>query len=284
MKNLDSEEGWLSAPTPPDRVEVVKTRLEAFSVTDPNDIHSVLGVLDWFGLFHDPVPRPGDPNATTRQIRKRAKKAGRSSESEKAASELYQIRRGGRIIPRFAKPEDRKRSQNGRRSEPEVTSAFQILDRFLSERNPQLSRNAREECIADVYRAARNIPSQPHECKNLWCKLRGCPRRRMIEAVRAQLKQASPLDDFDYQWTLGREPGGWEPYMVFPRKGVSVTGEDVITSMEAARNTGWKVLRVDGDRVSFECQWCGRVWAYTFNPKKPPPRKWNTCPNGCQKA
>jgi len=100
-------------------------------------------------------------------------------------SETFQINRGGRIISRFVSRKSRKGSPQGPRSEPEITHALQILNRYLEE-ECLMRPNRRMECLGDILRSAMNLQDSHEEVR---------------EQVRWRLRDAerkTPLHDVDY--------------------------------------------------------------------------------------
>jgi hypothetical protein len=210
----DEGDGWYETAPPRQRVQEVKSRLKAFSLTEPQQHRTVLDILQFYGLFHAPMPPRG---TTARQIWARAKAAVRRLEAKmhairaghaapandrearlsadwphgrdaalnvefmKVRSEQYQTRRGGRFI--------RIPPHRGRRPELEVTGGAQVLDRYVK-KECGLPRTHREELIADLFRAAQGLKADI--------------RLEMIERVRSRLKSATPpLSDFDYHHAMG---------------------------------------------------------------------------------
>jgi len=111
-------------------------------------------------------------------------------EELKVRSETFQINRGGRIIPRYASVESRENTPEGRRAEPEITHALQILDRYLRD-ECTMSTNRRMECLGDIMRAALGLQDAPEF---------------VTERVRVRLYEAqkkTPLNDLDYRDAIG---------------------------------------------------------------------------------
>ncbi len=142
-------------------------------------------------VFHDLV-RKVPPDEVTRRTA-----AARHVARLQVEANQYQTRRGDRIIPRFPTPQDRQRGSSGRRPEIEVTHFLQILDRYLDEQE-EMNVTSRLRCLA-----------------GLLCRIHGRLRpskrelRKTMDRIRDRLRQAPPLDDFDYHWALGQEPKGW---------------------------------------------------------------------------
>ena len=242
------EPPWAIEATSLVRAQAVQDRLAAYGITNRRHVATILGVLDRHGLFHEVItPTPGEPS---KEIERRAKRRaaelrrriinirnGKESpanspeadlaerweqlgkelmrlEELKVLSETYQINRGGRITSRYASVKGRTGSPQGPRSQPEITHALQILDRYLGEkyskhtRRPRrraraishrsrvrkkcsMSTNRRRECLGDVLRSAMNLRDS---------------RQLVIDRVRSRLKAAdkkTPLDDFDYFDAIG---------------------------------------------------------------------------------
>ena len=225
MSVPDSQENpWVCAATSLERAGAVKKRLKPYGITDPRHLVTMLAVLDQHGLFHEGMtPTPED---TSKEIWRRAKRMAKALwrritnirkgkerpadsheadlavrweqlgasqmrlEEQKVLSEIYQINRGGRIIPRYASLESRTVPPQGRRSEPEITHALQILDRFLRE-ECSMGTNCRMECLGDILRSATNLPDFPES---------------VIERVRSRLSDAetkSPLHNVNYYEAIG---------------------------------------------------------------------------------
>ena len=130
---------------------MVRERLAAFEITDPIEIQVFIAVLDQLGLFHDRIVQKG---VTSKEIRRQAKKAKSEVDRLKIMSNVFQVNRGGRVIP--------VQSTGGRRPDPEITRALQILNRYLSIQYPighypKWTGRYREKCLADVLRAAGGI-------------------------------------------------------------------------------------------------------------------------------
>jgi len=210
--------------TDPQKICSVQARLAAFGVTNLDEVTTIVNVLDNHGLFHEvTTPKKGD---TGKEIRRRAKRrakelrkqivnirngknlAATPEETElakqwpeigahqmeleklKVLSETFQIKRGGRIIARLTRQENRNASLRGRRSEPEVTHALQILDRFLGE-ECSLPIMHRIECLGDILRKAMNLQQS---------------REEVSEQVRWRLRDAknkNPLHDVEYYEAIG---------------------------------------------------------------------------------
>lgn len=103
----------------------------------------------------------------------------------KVMRETFQINRGGRIIPRFVSRKSRKGSPQGPRSEPEITHALQILNRYLEE-ECLMRTHWRMECLGDILRSAMNLQDSREEVR---------------EQVRWRLRDAktkTPLHGVDY--------------------------------------------------------------------------------------
>ena len=225
MSTSGSQENpWNLAPISPEQTRAVKHRLEAYGITDPRHVATMLAVLDQHGLFHEVMtPTPED---TSKEIWRRAKRMAKALwrrhtnirkgkerpadsheadlavrweqlgapqmrlEEQKVLSEIYQINRGGRIIPRYASLESRKVPPQGRRSEPEITHALQILDRFLRE-ECSMGTNCRMECLGVMLRATMNMKDSLGS---------------VIERVRSRLSVAeskTPLHNVDYYEAIG---------------------------------------------------------------------------------
>ena len=225
MSNPESQENpWTFVAANPERIRAVKERLETYEVKNPKHVAIVVAVLDQHGLFCEIVtPKPGDKS---KDIRRRAKRmvktlwkrissirSGKelptdSQEADlaerweqlgadqmrleelKVVSETFQINRGGRIIPRYASEESQKCSHKGPRSEPEVTHAVQILDRYLR-KECSMRTNRRMECLGDILQLAMNLQDLPES---------------VIERVRSRLKDAekkTPLHTVDYYEAIG---------------------------------------------------------------------------------
>lgn len=168
------------AATSLERVAAVRERLAAFEITDPVVFQVFLAVLDQLGLFHDRIFQEG---VTSKKARRQAKKAKSEVDRLKIMSKVVQTNRGGRVIP--------DRSTGGRRPEPEITRGLQILDRYLSiqyptNHYPNWTGRYREECLADVLRAAGGISAELRDA--------------VIGQVHDRLQTAkdTPLDDWDY--------------------------------------------------------------------------------------
>ena len=213
------ENPWTFVAANPERIRAVKERLETYEVKDPKHVAIVVAVLDQHGLFCEVVtPKPGDKS---KDIRRRAKRMVKmlwkrissirngkelptdSQEADlaerweqlgadqmrleelKVVSETFQINRGGRIIPRYTSRKNRKNSPQGPRSEPEITHALQILDRYLEEEY-LMRTNQRMERLGGILQSAMNWQDSPDS---------------VVERVRSRLKEArkkTPLDDVDY--------------------------------------------------------------------------------------
>ena len=215
---------WTLKDTSPERTCAVMARLGAFGITNRHDGTTVLAVLDNHGLFHEVItPRKGDTDKEIlRRAKRTAKELGRrianirngknlpanSKEAELAkrwpqigahqmhleelqvSSETFQRNRGGRIIPRYGRQTSRNVSPRGPRSEPEITHALQILDRYLEE-ECALRFNHRIECLGDILRSAMNLQY---------------PREEVSEQVRWRLRDAknkTPLHNLDYYEAIG---------------------------------------------------------------------------------
>lgn len=210
---------WVLEATSLIQAHAVRNRLRAYEVTDPRHVTTILAVLDQHGLFHKvTAPMPGD---NRKEIGRRAKRTAKalwrriinirngnevpidSQEADlaqrwaqlgedrmrlemlKVMSEDFQINRGGRIIPRYARGKSRNGSLRGPRLEPEVTHALQILDRYLCE-ECLMGTNRRMECLGDIRKSAMNLEDA---------------REDVSEQVRWRLRDAetkTPLDDVDY--------------------------------------------------------------------------------------
>lgn len=213
------ENPWVLEATSLVQADAVKDRLKAYEVTDPRHVTTILAVLDQYGLFHKiTTPKQGD---TGKNIGRRAERMAKvfwnritnirkgerqpedpheadlaqrweqlsadrtRLEELKVLSETFQLNRGGRIFPRYASQESRKRSHKGPRSKPEVTHTVQILDRYLEEKC-SMRPNRRLECLGDIFRSAMNLPYS---------------REEVSEQLRWRLRDAetkTPLDDVDY--------------------------------------------------------------------------------------
>lgn len=214
------ENPWAFVAANPERVRAVQDRLAAYyEVTESKHVAIVVAVLDQHGLFHEVLtPKQGD---TRKEIRRKAQRMVKALwrritnicngkelpvdlheaalaqrweqlgkdrmrlEKLKVMSEDFQINRGGRIIPRYARQESRNGSPRGPRSEPEITHALQILDRYLRE-ECLMRTNRRMECLGDIRKSAMNLQES---------------REEVSEQVRWRLRDAetkTPLDDVDY--------------------------------------------------------------------------------------
>lgn len=213
------ENPWVLDATGLVQVHAVKARLAAYGITDLRHVTTILAVLDQHGLFHEvTTPKEGD---IRKEIGRRAKRVAKvlwrritnirtgkqppanpyevalaqqweqvgkdrmSLESMKVMSETFQINRGGRIIPRYARQESRNASPRGPRPEPEVTHMLQILDRYLREEF-SMRTNPRMECLGDIRKSAMNL---------------GDAREEVSEQVRWRLRDSetkTPLDNVDY--------------------------------------------------------------------------------------
>ena len=249
MSPSESQETpWAFVAVNLERVRLVKNQLKAYGVTSRRHVATILSVLDRHGLFHEVItPKLKE---SRKEIGQRAKRSAaelrrritkirngkelpaNSQEADLAErweqpgkdrmrleelrvlSETFQINRGGRITSRYASRKSRKSSPQGRRSDPEITHALQILDRYLGEKYPQpirhprrrvrarshssslrkkgsMTTNRRRECLGDVLRLAMNEPD---------------PRQLVLDRVRSRLKDAekkTPLDNFDYFDAIG---------------------------------------------------------------------------------
>jgi len=210
---------WTFVTADPARVRAVQDRLAAYEVTAPKYGAIVAAVLDQHGLFHEVItPKQGD---TGKEILRRAQRMAKalwmritnirngkelpadlheaalaqrweqlgkdrmSFEKLKVMSETFQINRGGRIIPRYTSQKSRTGSPQGPRSEPEITHALQILDRYLEE-ECLMRTNSRMECLGNILRSAMNLQDS---------------REEVSEQVRWRLRDAetkTPLHDVDY--------------------------------------------------------------------------------------
>ncbi len=210
---------WVLESTSLVQAHAVKARLAAYGVTDPRYVTTILAVLDQHGLFCEVVtPKSGD---TSKEIGRRATRVAKNLwkrisdirkgkrppadpheaalaqrweqlgkdrmnlEKLKVMSAVFQVNRGGRIIPRYAPQESRNGSPRGPRSEPEITHALQILDRYLRE-ECLMPTNRRMECLGDIRKSAMNLQES---------------REDVNEQVRWRLRDAetkTPLDDVDY--------------------------------------------------------------------------------------
>jgi hypothetical protein len=206
------------------QAHAVKARLAAYGVTDPRHVTTILAVLDQHGLFHEvTTPKEGD---IRKEIGRRAKRMAKDLwnritdirkgkrpaanpheadlaqrweqlsadrmllEELKVLSETFQINRGGRIIPRYASQESRKRSHKGPRSAREKSHAVQILDRYLKQ-ECAMRPNRRLECLGDILRSAMNLQDS---------------REDVSEQVRWRLRDAetkTPLHHVDYYEATG---------------------------------------------------------------------------------
>jgi hypothetical protein len=198
----DNKSSWTPAPTSLNRANAVRAQLETqYEIADPRHIQIVLQILDGLGLFHEvTTPESGE---LTKDIKRRAKREAKrlgeqgvgqdhiNLEKQKILSETYQTNRQGRFITRRSQPENRETNAQGRRSEPEVTRAVQILDRYLREACSM--RTARRmNCLGDILQLAMELRDLPES---------------VIERVRSRLKEAqknTPLDDVDYYEAIGR--------------------------------------------------------------------------------
>lgn len=218
------ENPWAFVATNPARVRAVQERLEAHEVTAPKHVAIVVAVLDQHGLFHEVLtPKQGDKG---KEIRRRAQRMVKALwrritnirngkelpvdlheaalaqrweqlgadqmrlEELKVISETFQINRGGRIIPRYVRQESRNGSPRGPRSEPEITHALQILDRYLRE-ECLMRANRRMECLGDIQKMAMNLQDS---------------REDVSEQVRWRLRDAetkTPLHHVDYYEATG---------------------------------------------------------------------------------
>ena len=218
------ESPWAFVAANPERIRAVKERLETDGVKDPKHVAIVVAVLDQHGLFHEVITPKG--KVIGKEIKRRAKRTAKALckritnirkgkrppvdsheadlaerweqlgtdrmrlEELKILSETFQINRGGRIIPRYASQESRKRSPKGPRPNPEITHEVQILDRYLRE-ECSMRTNHRMECLGDILRLATNLQDLPES---------------VIERVWSRLKDAetkTPLDDLDYYEATG---------------------------------------------------------------------------------
>lgn len=225
MSVSESQENpWAFVAANPEMVRTVQQRLAAYEVTAPKHVAIVVAVLNQHGLFHEVItPKPGD---TIKEVWRRAKRMAKaflrritnihngnelpadSQEADlaerweqlgkdrmrleelKVMSETFQINRGGRIIPRYASQESRKRSHKGPRPDPEVTHAVQILDRYLEE-ECSMRPNRRLECLGDIL---RSVMKPQHS------------REEVSEQVRWRLRDAktkTPLHEVDYYEAIG---------------------------------------------------------------------------------
>jgi hypothetical protein len=184
----------------------------------PNEIETMLQLVDLYGLFHSIHPQPG---ATARNIhrqaeaaaliqqkktwralggvelqeRNRRSKAAAEVARKKTKAQLYQRVRGAAVIPRFAALTDRKRETIGRRPDVEVTRFLQVGARYLKETCGQAPDHL-EECLAQVLlRAEGNL--QPSKSRV----------QKMKDRVHTRLMEAPKLDDFDYCIAIGQDPG-----------------------------------------------------------------------------
>ena len=185
---------------------------------EPNEIETMLQLVDLYGLFHSTNPKPG---TTARDIRRQAEAAALSQQKKiwhilrniapherkarsvaaaetarkKVTAQFYQRVRGSAVIPRFAAPADRKSETIGRRFEVEVTRFLQVGARYLKEQCEQAPDHL-EECLAQVLlRADGNLqPSKPQV-------------RKMKDRVHTRLMEASELDHFDYCIAIDQHPG-----------------------------------------------------------------------------
>ena len=218
------ENPWVLEATSLEQAHAVKDRLTAYEVTDPRHVTTILAVLDQHGLFHEVLtPKHGDPSKEIRRRAQRMEKAlwrritnirngkelpvdlheaalaqrweqlGKDRmrlEKLKVVSEDFQINRGGRIIPRYARQESRNGSPRGPRSEPEITHALQILDRYLRE-ECLMRTNRRMECLGDIRKSAMNLQES---------------REDVSEQIRWRLRDAeakTPLHHVDYYEATG---------------------------------------------------------------------------------
>jgi hypothetical protein len=220
MSPPESQENpWAFIAANPERVRAVQGRLAAHEVTDPKHVAIVIAVLDQHGLFHEVLtPKEGDTGkeiwrreqrmvktlwkrimnirngklppenpheATLAQRWEQLGKDRMSLEKLKVMSETFQINRAGRIIPRYVRQEGRKSSPRGPRSEPEITHALQIQDRYLRE-ECLMGTNRRIECLGDILKSAMNLEDE---------------REEVSEQVRWRLRDAetkTPLHRVDY--------------------------------------------------------------------------------------
>jgi hypothetical protein len=181
-------------------------------------IATILQLVDLYGLLHSALPRR---RATARDIHRQAEAAALSQQkkvwralrgtdaheqhakSEAAAevarkkvkSQLYQRVRGSAVISRLATPADRQREFQGRRTDLEVTRFLQVGMRFLTENCDQAPDHA-EECLAGITLRAEG-------------KLQPSKRQvqKMKNRVHTRLMDGPAVDDFDYHFAIGEEPG-----------------------------------------------------------------------------
>lgn len=225
MSAPESEKNpWVYAAISPEQADAVKNQLTDFGVTDPRHVATILAVLDQHGLFHEVLtPTPGELSKDIWRRAKRMAKAlwrritnirkGKESpansheadlakrweqlgahwmrlEEQKVLSAVYQINRGGRIIARYASLESRTGSSQGRRSDPEVNHALQVLDRYLRE-ECLMGTNRRMESLGAILRSAMNWKDSPEA---------------VIERVRSRLREAetkTPLHNVNYYEAIG---------------------------------------------------------------------------------
>lgn len=220
MSDPESQKSpWTFVAADPARVRRVQDRLAAYGVTAPKHGAIIAAVLDQHGLFHEVItPEQGDTGKDIlRRAQRRAKALWRRImnirngkelptdaqeadlaehweergenlmrlEDLKVMSETFQINRGGRVVPRFVSRKSRKGSPQGPRSQPEITHALQILDRYLREKC-LMATNRRIECLGDIQKAAMNLPDS---------------REEVSEQVRWRLRDAkkkTPLHNVDF--------------------------------------------------------------------------------------
>lgn len=212
QKGADISEGSISETIDP-RLEAINLHLLEV-VNDEQTAETIVRLVHHYGLLHQPVPEPGK---TKRDILKQAKamsaqaakatfsalvrtiapaelerrvEANRQLAQAKSESEIYQTRRGDRVIPRFPTHDDRKISPTGRRPEREVTAFLQVAARYL-ETHEQWKLNATVDCLAGVLCIAEGELSPSLSSLQI-----------MKERNRVRLKDAAPLNQSDYRDAL----------------------------------------------------------------------------------
>ncbi|TSA01622.1 MAG: hypothetical protein D4R81_05920 [Nitrospiraceae bacterium] len=210
---LDIGEGSASG-TSDSRLKAIESYLFGPWAVEEQTAETILSLVHHYGLLHQPVPEAGK---TKRDILSQAKamsaqaikatfhalvrtkasaelerrvKAASQLAQTKSESEIYQTRRGDRVIPRFPTHEDRQMSPAGPRPEREVTAFLQVASRYL-EMHEKLDGNSCVHCIAGILCIAEG--EWPLSQSSL---------QIMKERIRVRLKDASRLNQSDYREAL----------------------------------------------------------------------------------
>ncbi len=210
---VDIGQGSASETIDP-RLVTIKSYLLGSYVDEEQTAEIILRLVQHYGLLHQPIP---DSGKTTRDILKEAKamsaraakatfralvrrmtpdelerrvEAARQLAQTKIESQIYQTRRGDRVIPRLPSHEDSQISPTGRRPEHEVTAFLQVASRYL-ETHQKLGANSCMYCLAGVLCIAEGELSPPQSSL-----------QKMKERIRVRLKDAPRLKQSDYREAL----------------------------------------------------------------------------------